>query len=184
MGQRLIARWSDWSGGLCEHLVLRCTLDCVIAEGVVVSGAEEAFAARYRIVCERTWQPRSVEVGLIGTELRICLSCRGEGLWFNDVGEVQPHLDGALDVDLSATPFTNTLPIRRLGLREGESAEINAVYIRLPELTVDVDGQRYTCLEAGRRYRYESLDNDFVREIETDANGLVTLYPGLFRRVL
>jgi len=184
MGQRLIARWSDWSGALTEHLVLRRTLDCIIGEGVVVSSADEAFAARYRIVCDPGWRARTVEVDLIGSERQLCLTCRGDGLWFNAESEVQPQLNGAVDVDLSATPFTNTLPIRRLGLNPGESAEIAAVYVRLPELTVETDLQRYTCLVAGRRYRYESLDNDFMREIETDDNGLVTLYPGLFRRIL
>jgi hypothetical protein len=46
------------------------------------------------------------------------------------------------------------------------------------------DRQRYTCLEPLRAYRYESLDSDFVREIQVDQNGLVVTYPGLFRRLL
>ena len=50
--------------------------------------------------------------------------------------------------------------------------------------TVTTDRQRYTCLEPDRRYRYESLDRDFTREIEVDDDGLVVTYPGLFRRVL
>jgi hypothetical protein len=54
----------------------------------------------------------------------------------------------------------------------------------VPSLNVTADPQRYTCLEPMRRYRFESLDSDFVREIEVDKNGLVVLYPGLFRRVL
>jgi uncharacterized protein len=58
------------------------------------------------------------------------------------------------------------------------------VYVLLPELTLTTDPQRYTCLERGRRYRYESLDSDFVREIDVDADGLVVTYPGLFRRVV
>ena len=57
-------------------------------------------------------------------------------------------------------------------------------YIQLPELTVTTDRQRYTCLDPNRRYRYESLDSDFTREIEVDGDGLVVTYPGLFRRVL
>ncbi|MCK6454853.1 MAG: putative glycolipid-binding domain-containing protein [Alphaproteobacteria bacterium] len=39
------------------------------------------------------------------------------------------------------------------------------------------------CLERLRRYRYESLDSDFARKIEVDADGLVVAYPGLFRRM-
>src|SRR3989442_276922 len=92
-------------------------------------------------------------------------------------------LDGALDVDLTATPFTNTLPIRRLGLAAGRTAEILTVYVRVPELSVEADRQRYTCLEPMRRYRFESVDGDFTRDLEEDAHGLVVVYPGLFRRV-
>ena len=51
------------------------------------------------------------------------------------------------------------------------------------ELTVTKDPQRYSCIESRARYRYESLDSDFVREIETDRDGLVVIYPGLFRRI-
>jgi hypothetical protein len=88
-----------------------------------------------------------------------------------------------LDVDLAFTPFTNTLPIRRLGLKDGESADIVVAYLQVPELTPIPDAQRYTCLAAGKRYRFESLDTDFSREIDIDAHGLVTTYPGMFRRV-
>ena len=89
-----------------------------------------------------------------------------------------------MDVDLALTPFTNTLPIRRLGLGTGESAEIRVAYVELPAFAVTTDPQRYTCLEPERRYRYESLESGFVREIDIDVNGLVVTYPGLFRRVL
>jgi hypothetical protein len=97
---------------------------------------------------------------------------------------VLPHLQGAIDVDLSASPFTNTLPIRRLDLPQGRSAEIQVAYVLFPDLSVALDPQRCTCLEPNRRYRYESLDSDFVREIEVDSEGLVMAYPGLFRRIL
>jgi hypothetical protein len=54
----------------------------------------------------------------------------------------------------------------------------------LPIASITTDRQRYTCLEAGRRYRYESVDTDFTRDIEIDDHGLVVTYPGLFRRTL
>ncbi|HEV8585737.1 MAG TPA: putative glycolipid-binding domain-containing protein [Methylomirabilota bacterium] len=81
------------------------------------------------------------------------------------------------------TPFTNTLPIRHLGLEPGRAAEIVVAYVRVPELTVEPEGQRYTCLERDRRYRFESRDGEFTRDLDVDARGLVVLYPGLFRRV-
>jgi hypothetical protein len=45
------------------------------------------------------------------------------------------------------------------------------------------DPQSYVCLEKLKRYRYKSLDSDFVREIEVDSDGLVVTYPGLYRRM-
>jgi uncharacterized protein len=92
--------------------------------------------------------------------------------------------ENAIDIDISITPFTNTLPIRRLNLQSGQSQEILAVYIHLPDMAITTDRQRYTCIEAGQRYLYESVDSGFTREIEVDAHGLVTSYPSLFRRLL
>lgn len=86
-------------------------------------------------------------------------------------------------MDLAVTPFTNTLPIRRLGLRAGESADILAAYVSPPDMSVTASRQRYTCLEPGRLYRYRSLDGDFARDIEVDRDGLVVDYPDLFRRI-
>lgn len=76
---------------------------------------------------------------------------------------------------------TNTLPIRRLGLAVGESADIVTVYVDHESFTVTTDPQRYTRLDTDR-YLYESRDGDFRREITVDDDGLVVDYPGLFER--
>ncbi len=186
---KTIARWQDWSGRGFEHLVLRTDPTGIVAEAALLASAgDDAFAARYRIVCDQDWRVRLVEVHLVGDDRRIELRADGSGNWAKGIDtpspQLLPQLQGAIDVDLSATPFTNTLPIRRLGLREGESADLLAVYIALPDLTLATDRQRYTCLEPGRLYRYESPGSDFVRDIEVDGKGLVLSYPGLFKRIL
>ncbi|HET6221297.1 MAG TPA: putative glycolipid-binding domain-containing protein [Dongiaceae bacterium] len=185
MSRTIVARWQDWPGTGIQHLVLKESADDIVVDCAVI-GSEEGvqFAARFRILCDGAWRVRKVEAGVIGDERRIDLASDGAGHWRDGAGVVLPHLEGAVDVDLPITPFTNTLPIRRLGLGAGQSADIRVAYIRLPEFTVETDPQRYICLEPGRRYRYESLDSDFVREIDIDADGLVVTYPGLFRRVL
>ena len=45
--------------------------------------------------------------------------------------ERPPEYSDCVDVDLSFTPATNTLPIRRLGLDIGEEAEIHVAWLRL-----------------------------------------------------
>jgi uncharacterized protein len=184
-GKPIVARWRDWAGESLEHLVLREDPDAIVVESAVLGMADgSAFAARYRIVCDRSWQVRRAKIGLIGDDRRIELKGDGAGTWRDGSGAALPQLEGAIDIDVTVTPFTNTLPIRRLHLERGQSQEIAVVYVHLPELTVTTDPQRYTCLEPFARYRFESLGGDFVREIEVDGHGLVVNYPGLFRRLL
>lgn len=181
----IIARWQDWSGKGIEHLVLKEGPEQIDADSAVLGTVDDrAFAARYKILCDANWRVRKVAIHEIGSELAAELASDGAGNWVDSSGAAQPQLAGAVDVDLSITPFTNTLPIRRLKLDKGQAQEILAVYIQLPDISITTDRQRYTCLEAGRRYRYESVDSDFTRDIEVDAHGLVVNYPGLFRRVL
>jgi len=185
MTDPLIARWQDWAGEGVEHLVLRQSASGIVAESAIITKLEGApVALRYRIECDPAWQVRRFHIARIGDEPAIDLKRDGKGNWTDGAGIAQPQLTGAIDVDISATPFTNTLPIRRLGLQRGRSAEVLAVYILAPDLTVSIDRQRYTCLDAdGRRYRYQSVDSDFTREIEVDEHGLVLIYPDLFRRI-
>ena len=179
------ARWQAWSGDGLEHLVLLEDEDGARADSFVIGQADGgAFAARYSVVCIKEWRTRAVSVTLAGQSQGIQISSDGAGSWRDGGGNPLPELDGAIDVDITATPFTNTLPIRRLVLAAGQSAEITVAYIDVPALTVTADPQLYTCLEPTRRYRFESQGGDFVREIEVDEHGLVVLYPGLFKRVL
>jgi hypothetical protein len=185
MSRIVIARWQDWPGDGLEHLVLREGPEGVHAEAMVLGVADgQAFAARYRIVCDGEWRTRRLEVTVAGRDGGLALSSDAAGRWTDRSGALLAGLAGAIDVDLTATPFTNTLPIRRLHLRRGQSETILVVYVRAPDLTVTTERQRYTCLEPGRRYRFESVGSDFTREIEVDDDALVVIYPGLFRRVL
>jgi hypothetical protein len=185
MNKSIVVRWQDWSGSGLEHTLVSFGDDSNSAEGVVVSAAgDETFAVRYRVRCDRSWAATQLEVEMIGESRGIALSGDGRGNWKDSSGASLRKLDGAIDLDLSITPFTNTLPIRRLHLARGESSDIVAAYVHFPDLAISADPQRYTCLEPMRRYRYESRDSDFMREIEVDSDGLVLTYPGLFRRSL
>lgn len=184
MDKTIIARWRDWTGNSTENLVLKITRDGVHAESVIISEDDDnPYAARYQIICDNEWRVRSVRVELPGEDRNIRLTGDANGRWSGESGQLSELL-GAIDVDITATPFTNTLPIRRLNLGKAQSADILTVYIRLPELRITTDPQRYTCLDPGRLYRFESLDGDFMRDIEVDADGLAINYPGLFRRII
>jgi hypothetical protein len=183
VGRTVVARWRDATGLGLEHCVVREDAGGVHAVSVLIGGeGDPRFAARYRIDCDARWQLRRAEIAVAGDPRIVRLEHDGAGGW-TEAGTPLPGFADARDIDIAATPFTNTLPIRRLGLREGQAAEIIAVYLAVPALTITAAPQRYTCLQAGRRYRFESLDADFVRELEVDDDGLVVSYPGLFQRI-
>jgi hypothetical protein len=185
MDRRIIARWQDWSGKGVEHTVISCAEASNSAVGVVIGNTdEEPIAVQYQIRCDGSWRMKHACIEIAGGQGKAEFLSDGRGKWTNASGNPLPALDGAIDIDLSVSPFTNTLPIRRLQLAKGSSAEIRATYVHFPDLAIVIDPQRYTCLEPLRLYRYESLDSDFVREIEVDKDGLVVTYPGLFKRLL
>jgi uncharacterized protein len=100
------------------------------------------------------------------------------GVWTaND--EPMPHVEGALDVDLALSPLTNYMPAARLG---SEPADHVMAWIDVPSLEVSRSGQRYEPIGPGR-VRYVGLDDDFTAELDLDADGFVSHYPGLAARV-
>ena len=100
-------------------------------------------------------------------------------------GRAVTYLKGCEYVDIAETPFTNTLPIRRLDLAPGGSADISVAYFDGAELQPWPEPQRYTRLEEGDGggvYRFLSLDGGFTADLPVDSDGLVLDYPGLFRK--
>jgi hypothetical protein len=178
--------WTPWEEAGLEHLRLVTSGSGVVANGLVIGlQGGRPFRIGYEIRCDGRWRVREVRAAAPDSERPVLeLLANGEGRWKSRGGEPVPELDGCIDVDISATPFTNTLPIRRLGLKPGESEELTVTYIRVPELLVGPERQRYGCLEAdGGFYRFEALPSGFTAELPVDAEGLVIDYPGLFRRV-
>lgn len=182
--------WAAWDGNGLEHMRLRDTVDGLVVDSVVLGlKDEQPFRLQYLIRCDQTWKVRSCTLNLLrffgDDEVDISVWTDGQGHWTDVNGNQLPALDGCIDVDISVTPFTNTLPIRRLALQAGQSAELLVAYIAVPEMTVQPMLQRYTCLESrddGGLYRYESVESGYVAELPVDAQGLVLDYPDGWKR--
>ena len=161
-------------GGTHEHCQVR-----EVASGVEVTGSIQGGIGEchYALRADRAWVFHRLDLRLGEQHLQVR---REGGRWFVN-GSEDPELADAREVDLSVSPLSNTLPIRRLGLEIGQSADIVTAYIDVPELTVVPDPQRYT-RTGEREYLYESRDSDFSRTITVDEHGLVVEYPGLFTR--
>lgn len=100
--------------------------------------------------------------------------------WFN--GAAVDEFKDCIDVDISVTPFTNTLPIKRLKLNNNEQQLIKVLYINLSKEELLVMEQRYTRLSAAS-YLYQNVGSKFEAVITTDENGLVINYPEIFERL-
>jgi hypothetical protein len=140
------------------------------------------YKVDYRIRTNQQWETTFLEIHARHHDLMqdILLEGDGKGHWiFNS--KPAPEFNGCIDVDIPLTPFTNTLPIRRLKLGKNQSKEIHVIYCDLLEQRVRPVQQKYTCLSK-TRYHYENIPNDFEATIEVDKDGLVEDYPELFER--
>jgi hypothetical protein len=149
----------------------------------VFAHAGRACRLAYRVECDREWRTRAAHVrGWSGAQvIAVELAADADG-WTRD-GRPCPELEGCVEVDLQFTPATNTLPVRRLALAVGAVADVRAAWLRFPELALEPLDQRYERLDP-RRYRYSSAEGSFVRDLEVDAAGFVTHYPGSWRAEL
>ncbi len=169
--------WSSVEDEGFEHLRLLRDSARIIADGAIVRRDERsAYRAAYRIECDESWRIREVVV-TTADGARLDLRSDGNGHW-----DGRPDLDGCHDVDIEASPFTNTLAMNRLQLAVSAAAEIAVVFVTPREAGANRIMQRYTRL-AEDRYLYESMESDFKAVLPVDSDGLLLEYPNWFRRV-
>ncbi|WEX89238.1 putative glycolipid-binding domain-containing protein [Sinorhizobium garamanticum] len=181
-------RWRPLEGEGLEHLCLRAleaTAGAAIRAESVVIGERggRPYGLRYRIDCDAHWQVMSFLIETTDGKTLHLLSDR-QGHWRDLNGVALPEFDGCIDIDLAGTPFTNTLPIRRLNLnRKAGTTKLKMLFVPFDTFEPTVDGQHYTCLENGKLYRFEAEDGSFTADLPVDENGLVIDYPTLFQRL-
>ncbi|MEJ5105718.1 putative glycolipid-binding domain-containing protein [Chryseobacterium sp. MYb328] len=95
---------------------------------------------------------------------------------------INPDFKGFPFIDISLTPFTNTLPINNLQWAENDSQEIKVIYIDILNNLIKPVTQQYTKIDK-HTYHYDNLQTDFKADIVVDENGLVVNYPGLFVKI-
>jgi hypothetical protein len=170
--------WQASDGGSEICLLERSGSGWSLIGTVLTHEAEHPIEIHYEVTVDSTWTTTDVSarVAVAGGEPRE-LSQLG-ALW--PATTRPPEFANCVDVDLSFTPATNTLPIRRLDLRVGEQAEVEVAWLTWPDLDVRPIRQSYARL-AENRYRY--TQDDFTAELVVDDHGLVVDYEGLWRAV-
>lgn len=151
----------------------------------VVEGAERFFT-RFTVRTDLAWTTREVRAEVLSASGPRSVTLRAQdGHWTDADGRPLPELVGCLDADVAATPLTNTLPIRRLGLRPGEHRDIAVAWIDIPCLRVRRVRQRYTRHPAEdglERYTYrDPLHGEY--RLSVDGDGVVVDYERFARRL-
>jgi hypothetical protein len=185
--------WTAWDGRGLEHLRLDVGATAVRADSLIIAVTDEGrpFRVRYMIDCDQDWAVSHARIEVIEEPIRVLevIADTRSGQWTDSATGVELPLNGCVDIDIYPSPFTNTLPMRRLGISvvAGRPVTIDVAWVALPELTIHAARQEYTLLDRGpdhARWRFQALDSGFVAELATDRDGLVLDYPGIARRIL
>ena len=182
------AAWQHLAGQpSLEVVFIRPLEDGVEFEGITSGGHDgQSWRVDYRLAVDRDWTTRAAQITSRNgaAHQSIQLDAAEDGSWRVD-GRTMSEVRGCLDVDLETSALTNALPIRRLGLVPGETAEAPAVYVRGPDLRVERLEQRYHRLpDEDLDYHYEAPRFAFEAILKYDRDGLVRDYPGIARRAL
>jgi uncharacterized protein len=175
-----IYRWRGLDPPSLEVLRLQQTAGGISVHSTLSVNVDPSYAASYEWQLDANWCTVWLRIRLEGqTERGMLIERTGDDTWTID-GAERPDLDGCEEVDLSVTPFCNTLALKRLA---GEG-ELTVLYVTFPELTPQPSRQRYERLGT-RAFKYIDLGAvaGFEARLEVDANGVVTHYEGLFEQL-
>lgn len=100
----------------------------------VLAGPAQLLSCWFRVELDEGWHTREVTAGAVDGDGERTLALAADGTRRRTLdGTHRPDLDGGLDVDVAATPLTNTFPVRRLGaLGPGEHATLPVAWVEVP----------------------------------------------------
>ncbi|MBK8197305.1 MAG: putative glycolipid-binding domain-containing protein [Acidobacteria bacterium] len=147
----------------------------------LLSAGEFPLELRLDWQLDRAWRTRSLVIDRrdMTSQRRMTIERLPEA-WIVD-GAARSDLAACDEIDVSATPFCNSLALRMLGETGGE---LTALYVNALDLSVRASRQRYVPVAPGV-WRYVDLGvaAGFEAELAVDDALMVRSYDGLFARV-
>ena len=155
----------------------------VVVEGMAVFDDRGPTALLYRVRCDAGWRTVSGEVRgrRLGRSVGLTIRRAPEGTWTLD-GTPCPAVAGCVDLDLSFSPATNLLPLRRLSLEIGAAAEVRSAWLEWPEARLSVLTQTYRRRSAEEYdYTADVHGEPFAAVLRVQPGGWVLEYGDLWR---
>jgi uncharacterized protein len=141
-------------------------------------------ALHYRVRCDAKWRTIEATVdGWCGARTIELQVRRAPATGWTLNGVPCPAVTGCLDLDLSFTPATNLLPLRRLDLPVGQSAEVRSAWLEWPAAVLTPLIQRYARRSVDE-YEYEADvpgAAKFVGMLRVEPRGWVLDYAELWQ---
>ncbi|AZI24004.1 hypothetical protein EA772_01090 [Pedobacter sp. G11] len=98
-------------------------------------------------------------------------------------GEIKPQFRNFDFIDISLTPFTNTLPINHLHFSAHQKKTVKVMYVDIFNGSIEAVKQKYS-KNSDLNYHYENIPKNFEADLNVDDSGFVNLYPTLFERIV
>ena len=141
-------------------------------------------ALKYRVASDSGWHTTGATVDGWRHGQTVDLHIRRTpDLGWSLNGRACPAVAGCVDLDLSFTPATNLLPLRRLRLDVGAKAEVRSAWLEWPKAVLTPLVQRYA-RRSSDVYGYEAElpgTDPFTATLRVGADGWVLDYADLWR---
>lgn len=174
--------WEGLNDESIENCNVLTNTDGLESESIVsVSTDEYICNIEYSLIINQRWESQYCRIRNCLEEGDKCLELKrlSGNKWLIN-GEEDTRFDGFDGIDISVTPFTNTLIINRRQLQEEESIKMRIIYIEPIEMVCQPIEVLYTKLSS-KEYEYHNLTTGYHVVLDVNEGGFVTYYPGFFK---
>lgn len=170
------AAWEAPDGTPTETLTLRWE-----NEAWTATGQMDRERVEWVLRLSPTWRVRQFLLFRDLEQPDLWLGTDGHSRWGEVNGAHRPELDGCEDVEVTGSAFMPTVPLRRLPLAVGDTAEVTVVTVDVETLAAVPATRRYTRV-GERRWRRWRSEQETTDEFDVDEHGLVVHEPAHRRR--
>jgi uncharacterized protein len=171
-----------WPSMVVHHTEI--TGQGINGHGFIVGKTDQAIpvAVEYNVSLTPAWQIQKFSIKSLLDHRIIELVHTGEK-WYESSGKEHEEFAGMQLLDISLTPFTNTLPIKQLAFEGNKLQKIEVIYFDENVFSLRRVQQLYGKV-TDTTYRFQDIElPDFAQNIDVDEDGLVIEFPQLFKRI-
>jgi len=122
--------WKATDHPSLEHCVLNYSQRSIDISSVIIGKSEkDIYRVDYSITLNKKWELKAATINIESNKLKkkftVKQSTNGNWLLNNKIAK---RFHNCTEIDISLTPFTNSLPINRIGFSKGQDEKIKVIY--------------------------------------------------------